>query len=84
MTVEELEAKVKAMENELQRLKDIDEIKCLQRAYGYYLEHWMAEDVIDLFSRCRRKGACRRVLWEGRCQKVLSPWKSGRRAQGTG
>jgi len=49
MTVEELEAKVKALENEVQRLKDIDEIKYLQRAYGYYLENWMAEDLIDLF-----------------------------------
>jgi hypothetical protein len=49
MTVKELEAKIKALENEVQRLKDIDEIKYLQRAYGFYLENWMAEDLIDLF-----------------------------------
>lgn len=49
MTVEELEAKVKALENEVQRLKDIEEIKYLQRAYGFYLENWMGEDLADLF-----------------------------------
>jgi len=50
MTIEELEARVKHLENQLARVNDIEEIKKLQRAYGYYLEHWMAEDVIDLFS----------------------------------
>ena len=49
MTVEELEAKVKALENEVQRLKDVEEIKYLQRAYGFYLENWMGEDLADLF-----------------------------------
>jgi len=50
MTTEELLAKVEALEKEVQRLKDIDDIKTLQRAYGFYLEHWMAEDLIDLFA----------------------------------
>lgn len=60
MTVEELEAKVKDLEAKIQTLgdlevrvrtlEDIEEIKKLQRAYGYYLEHWMAEDLIDLFA----------------------------------
>ncbi len=50
MTVEELEAKVKMLEKKVQTLEDTEEIKKLQRAYGYYLEHWMAEDLIDLFS----------------------------------
>jgi hypothetical protein len=50
MTVEELEAKVKTLENRLRTLEDIEEIKKLQRAYGYYLEHWMAEDIIDCFA----------------------------------
>lgn len=49
MTHEELEAKVAALEKELQRLKDIEEIKYLQRAYGFYLERWMGEDLADLF-----------------------------------
>ena len=50
MTVQELEAKVKMLENKVRTLEDTEAIKKLQRAYGYYLEHWMAEDVIDLFS----------------------------------
>lgn len=50
MTVEELEAKVEMLENKLRTLEDIESIKKLQRAYGFYLEHWMAEDLIDLFS----------------------------------
>ena len=50
MTVEELEAKVKTLEARLQNLEDTEAIKKLQRAYGFYLEHWMAEDIIDCFA----------------------------------
>jgi len=50
MTVEELEAKIKTLEDRIRTLEDIEEIKKLQRAYGFYLEHWMAEDIIDLFA----------------------------------
>jgi hypothetical protein len=50
MNVEELEAKIKTLEEKIRTLEDIEEIKKLQRAYGFYLEHWMAEDVIDLFA----------------------------------
>ncbi len=50
MTKEELEAKVKMLEQKVQVLEDTEDIKKLQRAYGYYLEHWMAEDLIDLFA----------------------------------
>jgi hypothetical protein len=50
MTVKELEEKIKVLENKITRLEDIDAIKKLQRAYGFYLEHWMAEDLIDLFA----------------------------------
>jgi hypothetical protein len=46
----DLEARLAALENEVKILKDVEEIKRLQRAYGYYLEHWMYEDIIDLFS----------------------------------
>lgn len=56
MKMEELEAKVEMLENKLRTLEDIEAIKKLQRAYGYYLEHWMAEDIIDLFSDS--PGAC--------------------------
>jgi hypothetical protein len=50
MSVQELEAKIKSLETQLRTLQDIEEIKKLQTIYGYYLEHWMAEDVIELFS----------------------------------
>ena len=50
MTVEELEERVKTLENQIRTLQDIEEIKKLQRAFGFYLEHWMAEDIIDLFA----------------------------------
>jgi hypothetical protein len=50
MQVEELEARIKTLENQLRTVQDIQEIEKLQRAYGYYLEHWMASEIIDLFS----------------------------------
>jgi hypothetical protein len=50
MNVTEMEEKIKALEAKVQNLEDIEEIKKLQRAYGFYLEHWMAEDIIDLFA----------------------------------
>lgn len=55
---EPLETKVKSLENEvtdlknqLQVLRDIEDIKRLQCAYGYYLERWMGEEIIDCFSK---------------------------------
>jgi hypothetical protein len=50
MEKEEMEAKIKILENQVRILQDIEEIKKLQRAYGYYLEHWMAQEVIDCFA----------------------------------
>jgi hypothetical protein len=60
VTLKELEAKIKGLEEKIKTmetleakvrvLEDIEEIKKLQRAYGFYLEHWMAEDLIDLFA----------------------------------
>lgn len=51
--VRELEDQVMTMRNHirtLQTLLDIEEIMKLQRVYGFYLEHWMAQEIIDLFS----------------------------------
>jgi hypothetical protein len=45
-----LEKKVKAQEKELTRLKDIEAIKKLEKAYGYYVEHMMWQEIIDCFS----------------------------------
>jgi hypothetical protein len=57
MTVKDLDARIKALEKivesqaaEIRTLKDIEEINRLQRAYGYYLEHWMIKEIVDLFS----------------------------------
>ena len=50
MTVEELEARIKTLEDQIRTLQDIEEIKRLQRAFGFYLEHWMSEEIIDLFA----------------------------------
>jgi len=53
MSEKELEVRIKELEEQVKSLKllqDAEEIKKLQRAYGYYLEHWMADEVIGCFS----------------------------------
>ena len=50
MKLDELEARLKALEKRTQNLEDIEDIKTLQKSYGYYIEHWMADEIIDLFS----------------------------------
>ncbi|MGD1117897.1 MAG: nuclear transport factor 2 family protein [Dehalococcoidales bacterium] len=50
MTDKELEVRVKTLEKELQRLKDIEAITRLQRIYGYYLTTFMNDELISLFS----------------------------------
>ncbi len=41
--VKNLEYRVRQQEKEITTLRDIEEIKTLQKAYGYYLEHWMPQ-----------------------------------------
>ena len=48
--MEALEKKVKEQEKELTRLKDIEAIKKLQKAYGYYVEHMMYQEIVDCFA----------------------------------
>ncbi len=50
MNAEEMEARIKTLEHQVRTLADIEEIKTLQKAYGYYLEHWMSQEIVDLFS----------------------------------
>ncbi|MFC1942473.1 nuclear transport factor 2 family protein [Chloroflexota bacterium] len=57
MKLEELEAKYIELEENYKRLQssvrvlqDVEEIKRLQRMYGYYIEHWQRDEIIALFS----------------------------------
>ena len=50
MDAQEMEARIKTLESQVRNLKDIEEIQRLQKSYGYYLEHWMNEEIMDLFS----------------------------------
>jgi hypothetical protein len=60
MDLSGLTAKIKNLENQnnilqnevssLKIIKDIEEIKKLQTSYGYYVEHLMFEEIIDLFA----------------------------------
>ncbi|OGO17429.1 MAG: hypothetical protein A2Z15_04905 [Chloroflexi bacterium RBG_16_50_11] len=49
--IKSIKKQVKAKDKQLQTLQDIEDIKRLQCAYGYYLEHWMGEEIIDCFSK---------------------------------
>ena len=42
--------KLKELEARLRTIEDIEEIKKLQRKYGFYLTHWMGQEIVDLFS----------------------------------
>jgi hypothetical protein len=42
--------RIEKLENQIRQLQDIEDIKNLQKAYGYYIEHWMAPEIIDLFA----------------------------------
>jgi hypothetical protein len=48
--IEALEKKVKTQEKQLTVLKDIEAIKKLQKAYGYYVEHMMYQEIVDCFA----------------------------------
>lgn len=49
--IKTLKKQVKAKDKQIQRLEDIEAIKRLQCAYGYYLEHWMGDEIIDCFAK---------------------------------
>jgi hypothetical protein len=48
--ISKLKAQVKLLEKELTRLQDIETINRVQRAYGYFVEHMMGQEIIDCFS----------------------------------
>ena len=50
MDLKTMETRLKELEKEVTNLKDLEAIYRLQKIYGFYLEHWMYEDIIDMFS----------------------------------
>jgi hypothetical protein len=48
--IEALEKQVKTQKKQLAVLRDIEAIKKLQKAYGYYVEHMMYQEIVDCFS----------------------------------
>lgn len=50
MEIEELEARLVALENRCRELQDVEEIKKLQRIYGYYVERGQLDQLVELFS----------------------------------
>lgn len=50
MDLTTMENRIKELEKEVSALKDLEAINRLQKSYGFYLEHWMYEDIIGLFS----------------------------------
>ena len=50
MNFEELEEQFKILQEKVRTLEDIEQINILQRAYGYYVDNMMPDDVADLFT----------------------------------
>ena len=50
MNTEELEGRVRSLDDRLRTIEDTQEIEDLQLMYGYYLEYGMWDEVVDLFS----------------------------------
>jgi hypothetical protein len=45
-----MEKRLNDLEKEVTNLKELEAINRLQKVYGFYLEHWMYEDIIELFA----------------------------------
>ena len=50
MQPSETEARIEAQEEKVRNLQDLEEINRLQRAYGFFIKHWMSQEIIDLFA----------------------------------
>ena len=50
MDAKEIEAKIKSLEEKMQTLEDIEQIKIVQKSYGYYMDNLMYDDAADLFT----------------------------------
>jgi hypothetical protein len=84
-TIGSLRKRITALESRLRMLEDIEEIKRLQRIYGYYLDNKLWDEVVDLFSdHTESISIGRRGLYFGKkgvevfFRKVMGGGKSGR------
>jgi hypothetical protein len=50
MNLKEMEEKVQTLEERIMTLEDIEQIKIVQKAYGYYMDNLMYDDAADLFT----------------------------------
>jgi len=50
MNAREMEARLKALEKKVGILEDVNEVKRLQRAYSYYVQHMMRDEIVDCFA----------------------------------
>jgi hypothetical protein len=50
MNSEEMEARIKVLEKQVNKLNDIEDIQRLQRSYGYYIQNWMYTELAELFA----------------------------------
>jgi hypothetical protein len=50
MKAAEMEARIKALEKKVSLLDDVNEVKRLQRAYSYYVQHMMRDEIADCFA----------------------------------
>jgi len=46
----EMEKEIKELKAKAQITEDIESVKKLMNAYGYYLEHWQEDEICELFS----------------------------------
>jgi hypothetical protein len=50
VVIKELQSQVKTLQTQLGITQDIEAIKKLQRTYGYYIDNWLTNEIVDLFS----------------------------------
>jgi len=71
----------KALQKKVTTLEDIEAIKKIQRAYGFYLEHMMADEVADLWAEDGELQWSGLGVFKGRetirkCWTLLKEWAS--------
>jgi hypothetical protein len=69
-----LEAKVKALEKQVQTLQDIEDIQKLEYAYAYYIEHLMYEETGDCWTEDGQLVWLGLGIFKGR-QTIKDQWK---------